>query len=96
MKILIGMVEAATKATRMGSNSITTSMTAQMAMSSSCRKVDVLLGYFSFCVQSNIEKGLRLCSKTAGWRNIFPCSLQIGKIEPYSSRLEHTIQDIND
>ena len=42
MKILIGMVEAATKATRIGSRSITTMTTATMAMTSSWRKLSTL------------------------------------------------------
>ena len=35
MKMVIGMVEAATNATRIGSNSITTTTTATMAINSS-------------------------------------------------------------
>ena len=40
--MVIGIVDAATNATRKGSNSITTTTTATMAMSSSCKKFATL------------------------------------------------------
>ena len=42
MNMVIGMVDAATNATRKGSRSITTMTTATIAMMSSCRKFDTL------------------------------------------------------